>query len=153
MEIVIIAAVAENGVIGRAGGLPWGIPEDMKRFRELTLGHAVIMGRKTFESIGKPLDGRANIVITSQKDYAQKGIVIARSVEEAFEKSENEDTLFVMGGQGVFEAALPFADRLELTLVRRAAEGDAYFPSISGEWKEVRRDEREGFSFVTYIRN
>jgi len=150
MEIVIIAAVAENGVIGRAGKLPWHIPEDLKRFRQLTLGHPVIMGRKTFESLGKPLAGRTNIVITSQPTYYHEGAVVACSIEDALERCTG--TVFIIGGSSVFEAALPLADRLELTLIHQVVEGDVYFPPIGSEWEEVSRDDREGFSFVTYRR-
>ena len=148
VEIVIIAAVAENGVIGRDGKLPWHIPEDLRRFRQLTLGHCVIMGRKTFESIGKPLEGRKNIVITSQKGYEAEGVAVVHSLEEAFEGCEG--TAFVIGGSSVFEETLPLASRLELTLIHRVVEGDVYFPPVGKEWKEAAREDREGFSFVTY---
>lgn len=150
-EIIIIAAVAENGVIGREGKLPWHIPEDLKRFKQLTLGHCVIMGRKTCESLGKPLPGRTNIVITSQKDYHHEGILVASSLEDAVGKCTG-DVAFIIGGSMVFEQALPLADRLELTLVHRVVEGDVYFPPIGSGWKETARNDREGFSFVTYVR-
>ena len=148
MEIVIIAAVAENGVIGRDGKLHWHIPEDLRRFRQLTLGHCVIMGRKTFESIGKPLEGRKNIVITSQKGYEAEGVAVVHSLEEAFEGCEG--TAFVIGGSSVFEETLPLASRLELTLIHRVVAGDVYFPPVGKEWEEAAREDRDGFSFVTY---
>lgn len=152
MQITIIAAVAENGVIGRAGKLPWHIPEDLKRFKQLTLGHPVIMGRKTFESIGKPLPERKNIVITGQKDYRRGGIEVVHSLDGALKACEGSEKVFVIGGSSVFEEALPLADRLELTLVHRVVEGDVYFPPIGSEWKEKKREDHEGFSFVTYVK-
>lgn len=151
MEIVIIAAVAENGVIGRAGKLPWHIPEDLKRFKQLTEGHTVIMGRKTFESIGKPLSNRTNIVVTRQKNYNSNDVVAAESIEDALSKC-NGEIVFIIGGQSIFEEALPLADRLEITLVNRVVEGDVYFPLIGKEWEETSREDHEGFSFVTYLR-
>ena len=151
MQIIIIAAVAENGVIGRAGKLPWHIPEDLKRFRALTTGHPVIMGRKTFESIGKPLPDRKNIVITGQKDYHRDGIVIVHSLDEALKACSGEKA-FVIGGSSVFEEALPFANRLEITQIHRVVEGDVYFPAIGGEWIEKKREDYEGFSFVSYVK-
>lgn len=159
-EIIIIAAVAENGVIGRQGKLPWHIPEDMKRFKQLTIGHPVIMGRKTFESLGKPLSGRKNIVITSQKNYMpiqsagaafSSDIIVVHSLEEAIKKCSGGKA-FIIGGQSVFEEALPLADRLEITEVHRSVDGDVFFPEISGEWKETAREDHDGFSFVTYLR-
>ena len=151
-EIVIIAAVAENDVIGREGKLPWHIPEDMKHFRSLTLNHPVIMGRKTFESLGRPLDKRTNIIITSQKNYKPEGMVIAHSLEEALEKCSGA-IAFIIGGQRVFEDALPIADRLEMTVVHRIVDGDAFFPDVDWrEWREINREDHEGFSFVTYVR-
>ncbi len=151
MEIVIIAAIAENGVIGREGKLPWHIPEDLKRFKSLTMNQPSVMGRKTFESLGKPLVDRKNIVITSRKGYNPGGVIVAHSFEDAL-KECRDDIAFVIGGRTVFEEALPVADRLELTLIHRVVEGDVYFPPIGSEWKEAARDDREGFSFVTYVK-
>lgn len=153
MELIIIAAVSENNVIGKDGKLPWHIPEDMKHFRSLTLGHPVIMGRKTFESLGKPLDKRVNIVITSQKNYTPEGIVIVHTFQEALDRCRNYEKAFVIGGASVFADALPLADRLELTRVHSNIEGDAFFPDFDlSQWKEIAKEEHEGFSFITYTR-
>ena len=160
MQIVIIAAIAENGVIGKAGKLPWHIPEDLKRFKQLTIGHSVIMGRKTFESIGKPLVDRKNIVITNQKNYmpiqsagaaSSSDIIVVHSLKEAIKKCSGGKA-FIIGGQSVFEEALPIADRLEITEVHSSVDGDVFFPEIGGEWKETAREDHDGFSFVTYLR-
>ncbi len=153
MTVVIIAAVARNGVIGRDGTLPWDLPDDLARFRELTLGHSIIMGRKTFESIGRPLPKRKNIVITRQTDrVAPPEVTIVGSLDDALAAAEG-DPVFVIGGTGIFRMALPQADILELTEVHQDVEGDTYFPEVDWTaWTEVSRDDREGFSFVTYRR-
>lgn len=151
----LIAAVAENGCIGKDGTLPWRIPEDLKRFKELTTGHAVVMGRKTWESIPeafRPLPGRRNVVVTRRADYPlPDGVLRAASLEEAVASAGND--AFVIGGAEIYRAAMPLARRLEITHVRRTVDGDAFFPPIDpAVWKESGRDDRDGFSFVTYER-
>ena len=152
-EIVIIAGVSENNVIGASGKLPWHIPEDLKHFRNLTMGHSVVMGRKTFESLGKPLPGRLNIVITNQTDYKPDGVLIANSLEQALKKCKDHKFTFIIGGQSVYEQALPLADRLEITRIHRKVDGDAFFPKIDIiDWEEVMREDHKEYSFVTYMR-
>lgn len=144
-RISIIAALSENKVIGRDGKLPWHIPEDLKRFRSLTRGHAVVMGRKTFESIGKLLPDRMNIIITRDMKYTVPGGVVCHSLEEALEvakKGEIEE-VFVIGGGEIFRAAIPFADKLYLTVVHARIEGDAFFPDYLEFTHEIIREEKE----------
>ncbi|TSC68262.1 MAG: dihydrofolate reductase [Parcubacteria group bacterium Gr01-1014_56] len=133
-RISIIVSIGKNGVIGRSDKLMWPIPEDLKRFKELTMGHPVIMGRKTFESIltslGKPLPGRTTIVITRDKKYQPSGAVVTHSLEEALAKAREIESgeIFIGGGAQIYEQALPFVDKLYLTLIDDEKEGDAYFP-------------------------
>lgn len=160
-ELIIIAGVAKNNVIGKNNELPWHLKEDLKRFKELTFGHPVIMGRNTYESIlqtlGKPLPGRKNIVITSQKDYDTNAeTIISHSLQEAIKKAhELSDKAYVIGGQQIYKQALPLADKLEITHIHKKFEGDAYFPEITGhDWLEIKREDKKGenldFSFSTY---
>ena len=160
-RIAIIAAVARNGVIGYGNRMPWHLPEDLKRFRRLTLGHAVIMGRRTFESIGKPLSGRSNIVVTRSPDWTRPGCHAAHSLEAALAAvNEREDT-FVIGGAEIYALALPIARRLYMTEIERDFEGDAFFPEFDrSRWREVSRERHacggsEGFdyAFVEYERS
>ena len=153
-EVVIIAAVAKNRVIGRDGKIPWHISEDLKRFKALTLGYPIVMGRKTFESLPvKPLKGRTNIVITSQKGYKSSGIVVRESVRSALDYCKDSDKVFLIGGQRIFEEGLKFADRLELTNVKQEYDGDAFFPEIDfSEWRLEKSDDHGDYSFDTYVR-
>lgn len=133
-EIVLIAAVAKNRVIGRDNQLIWNIPEDMAHFKSLTAGHTVLMGRKTWESLPprfRPLPGRRNIVITRQPDYSAPGAEIAHSLENGLNLASTAETVFVIGGAEIYTQALAVADRLELTEVDLMPEGDAWFPDIS----------------------
>ena len=143
-RISLIAALSENRVIGKENSLPWHIPEDLKHFKEVTSGHPVIMGRKTFESIGRLLPKRLNIVISRDKSYVVEGATMANSLEEALEIAGNYDKkeIFVIGGGQIFEQAMQYADRLYLTLVHTELEGDAFFPDFSKYTKII--DEREG---------
>lgn len=154
MRVVIIAAVGRNGVIGADNRLPWRIPEDLARFKELTMGHAIVMGRSTFESIGRPLPGRTNIVLTRRDDWSHEGVRVAGSLDEALEMAEGEDQdVFIAGGAEVYRAALPIADRLEITEVDAEPDGDTIFPPVDwSRWKESRREPQDGFTFVTYDR-
>lgn len=165
-RIVLVAAVAENGVIGRNNALPWRLKSDMQHFRRLTLGRPVVMGRKTYESIGKPLKDRTNIVITRDPRYAAPGIVVAPSLETAMDLARKDaeergaDSIVVIGGSGVFADCLSIADRLEITLVHAAPAGDTFFPAIERKaWRETARLRQEAapgddadVSFITYER-
>jgi dihydrofolate reductase len=155
-EIVIIAAVAKNRVIGKDNRLLWNIPEDMAHFKALTAGHPVIMGRKTWESLPprfRPLPGRRNIVISRQADYAAPGAEVADSLEIALKMASTVALAFVIGGEQIYRQAMAVADRLEITEVELEPEGDAWFPEIATvEWKKTAKTELAGFSFVTYRR-
>jgi dihydrofolate reductase len=147
MKIVVIAAVAEDGTIGNAGKIPWHISEDLKRFKRLTMGHPVIMGRKTFESIGKPLPGRRNIILTRTPGPDHFPTL------DAALRSCGEETVFIIGGAQVYQAALPVADKLLLTHVKHPGGGETKFPDYDrGEWREISREDAMECSFVTYER-
>jgi len=138
--ISIIAAIGRNSVIGRDGVLPWHLPADLRRFRELTTGHAVIMGRKTYESIGRPLPDRVNIVITRQPGYGAEGVLSAGSLAMALEMSRGEDEVFIAGGGEIYTQTLPLADRLYLTVLDADVNGDTLFPAIPPqEFREIYR--------------
>jgi dihydrofolate reductase len=126
----IVVAMDKNRVIGRDGKIPWHLPNDLKHFRELTIGHVVIMGRKTFESIGKPLPGRVNVVLTRQKNYALPGIVVHHSLEDALSVFADSEKIFIIGGAEIYREALPLVNRLYVTLVMNEFVGDTYFPEI-----------------------
>lgn len=142
--ISLVVAMSENRVIGVENRLPWHIPEDLKRFKKITSGHPIVMGRKTFESIGRPLPNRTNIVITRQKDYRVEGVVTVFSLEEALEwagRSPGSDEIFVIGGGEIFSQILPRAGRIYLTEVEWPFEGDAFFPEFDeGAYKETLRE-------------
>lgn len=129
----MIVACSRNRVIGKNLQLPWRLPDDLKRFKELTLGHPVIMGRKTFESIGKPLPGRKNIVITRQKSFGPDGVKTVSSLDEALEVISGVSEAFIIGGGEIYQMALSRADRIYLTWVDAEVDGDAYFPDWSRE--------------------
>jgi dihydrofolate reductase len=158
-SISILVAVADNGVIGSGNRLPWRIPEDLKRFRQLTTGHTVIMGRKTFESIGKPLPDRKNVVISRTMPLSGS-VVVARSLEEALQAAQG-DELFIIGGDSVYRQAMPLVQQLHVTHVHTLAEGDAFFPEISEkDWVRVACSDVMAcgasglkYSFATYCRN
>lgn len=132
MTISIIAALGRNRAIGYQNQLPWRLPADLQRFKQLTLGHHILMGRKTFESIGRPLPGRTSIIITRQPDYAAEGCLIAHSLEEAIAlaQARDEQEAFVIGGADIYAQALPQADRMYLTFVEAEPEADAFFPAF-----------------------
>jgi dihydrofolate reductase len=131
-----------RGVIGRAGGLPWRLPDDLKRFKALTLGKTVIMGRKTFESIGRPLPQRRNIVVTRDPRFAALGIEVAASLEAALALCRQEPEVMVIGGAEIYRAALPLADKIELTRVEAEVDGDVHFPALDlAEWRESAREQ------------
>ena len=152
--ISIIAAYDMNRVIGKDGGIPWDIPEDRKRFRELTLGKTVIMGRRTYESIGHPLDGRVNIVVTSSQTFAEEGVLKAKSFRQALELSEGD--VFAIGGHGIYRDALRYADRLYITLIDARHDGDVFFPQFDTSLFNITEEEKHygnpGYTFMTYER-
>jgi dihydrofolate reductase len=142
MRVSIIAAVAENGVIGRDGKLPWRLSADLRRFKQLTMGHTIIMGRRTWESIGRPLPGRRMIVVSRQPGYQAdaRGIDVARSLDEALRRAAAlaDDEAFVIGGAELYKESLPRSDRLYYTSVRANLPGDAYFPDVDwSRWRLV----------------
>ena len=154
-RVVIVAAVGRNGVIGVDGRLPWRIPDDLARFKELTMGHSLVMGRATFESIGRPLPGRSTIVLTRRAGWSHEGVEVAKSLEEALASAAaRSQDAFIAGGAEVYRSALDVADGMELTEVDAEPEGDTWFPEVDwSDWREVGRDTREGFSFVSYERS
>jgi len=144
--LVLVVAIAENGVIGNAGQLPWRLSSDLKHFRKLTMGKPMVMGRKTFDSIGKPLDGRDNIVVSRDPAFAPEGVLVANGMERAMDiarecaRSRGADEIAVIGGAEIFREMLPLADRIELTRVHTSPEGDTFFPKLDqGEWIEKSR--------------
>ncbi|MFP4529932.1 MAG: dihydrofolate reductase [Halodesulfurarchaeum sp.] len=159
MKLAIVVAVAENGVIGDAGGMPWHYPADLARFKELTMGHPVIMGRRTYESIvdrlAEPLPGRLNVVLSTSDLDLPEGAVQAESVEEAIELAgkTGPETAYVVGGASVYEQFLPEADRLYLTEIPETPDGDTEFPPWDrSEWDLVEQEEAGELIFRTYER-
>lgn len=139
MVISIIAAMAENRVIGRGNEMPWDIPSELRRFKERTMGHPVIMGRKTFESIGHPLPGRKNIVISGQEDFSPEGCIVVRDLQSAITAAEGADEVFICGGESVFREAIPLADRIYLTIIDEEFDGDTFFPEVPDDFVVVER--------------
>lgn len=159
-RVALIAAVASNGVIGSDNALPWRLPEDLKRFKALTLGHPVIMGRKTFESIGRPLPGRRNIVISRNAAFSAEGCETAASLDAALAAcAGTTDEVFIIGGEQIYAAAMPHAERLYLTEIQAEFQGDARFPEFDrGAWHETVRERHRTdggfeFAFAVYDRN
>jgi dihydrofolate reductase len=166
IAIVLLAAVADNGVIGRDNALPFRQSSDLKRFKSMTLGKPVLMGRKTYQSIGKPLPGRTNIVVSRDPQFAADGILVVRSVDaglaaaraDALERGADE--IVVIGGTDLFVQTMPLADRMEITHVHARPAGDTYFPPIDAtQWRAVARSDHAAgprdetaFSYVTYAR-
>lgn len=147
LPFVLVVAVAENGVIGRKGDLPWRIPGDLQHFKAVTMGKPVVMGRKTWNSIGKPLPGRPNIVITRDKNFRAEGVRVANGFEDVIHTATEEagkigaNEIAIIGGYGLFEHFLPLASRIELTEVHAKPDGDVKFPAFDRtQWKETRRD-------------
>ncbi len=152
--VTLIAAVAANGVIGRDGDIPWRLPGEQKLFKARTVGHVLVMGRRTFESIGRPLPGRTTIVVTRRPDWQYDGVLTAISVPEALARgAELDDEVYVAGGQEVYRAALPVADRMVITRVDARPDGDTVFPPVDWSgWEETAREPHDGFEVVTYHR-
>ncbi len=160
MRLVLIVARARNGVIGRDNALPWRLPEDLAHFKRTTMGHPIVMGRRTFESIGRVLPGRRNVVLTRSPDWHADGVDVARSLDEALAMTAGAERVFVIGGAQVYADAMSRADEIVATEIDRDIDGDAFFPPIDANAWEVRsRDERAPsgddalpFAFVHYAR-
>ena len=158
MRISIIAAMADNRIIGRDNTLPWHLPEDLKHFRNLTMGHHILMGRKTFESIGKPLPGRVSVVISRNPEFSHPGVLRASSIEEAASLCGDDEEIFLIGGAEIYRQAIGIARRIYLTEIKKEYTGDARFPEFDLEtWHEVSRDSHVSsvgleFDFVVYER-
>lgn len=153
--INIIVAISKNRVIGNDNKLIWSLPSDLKRFKQITTGNTLVMGRKTYESIGKPLPNRRNIIITRNSDYKVEGCEVVNSLEEALMLCNNE--CFIIGGGEVYKQSLPLADKLYLTVINEEFDGDTYFPEIEDDWVKVSREDHEpddknkhGYSFIEY---
>jgi len=141
MRIAIIVAMAGNRVIGRNNRLPWRIPADLRHFRALTMGKPIIMGRKTYESIGRPLPGRDNIVITTDRLYQAEGCQVVYSIDQALQAAGRCEEALIIGGANLYRQTLEYADRLYLTLVKAEPQGDAWFPEVEPQqWREIERE-------------
>jgi len=151
--ISIIAAVSKNGVIGVNNTLPWDLPKDLKRFKDLTTGNVVIMGRKTYESIGKALPNRINIVVTRDKNFFVPGVLSANSLDSALLKAGGNKDIFIIGGGEIYKQSMDFVDKLYITEVDMEVEGDTTFPTISDKWIVSNEEDFEGGKFLTYSRN
>ncbi len=153
MKVSLIVAMAENRVIGRDNQLPWRLSADLQHFKALTMGKPIVMGRKTWESIGRPLPGRTNIVVTRDAGYQAEGCTVVHSVDQALEAAAGSDEVMVIGGANLYQQLLERADCLYLTLVKAAVEGDAWFPEFDmAQWREVgreshSRDEKNEFDY------
>jgi dihydrofolate reductase len=146
-RIVLVAAVADNGVIGAGGSMPWHLPEDFAHFKRVTSGHTVVMGRTTYESIGRPLPQRTNVVLTRDPHWSADGVVIARDLSEAIREGEGD--VMVIGGAQVYAEAMPIADAQILTEVHLEPVGDTVYPAFDrGDWVETRREPGSGLDFV-----
>ena len=160
VEVVLVVAVARGGVIGVGGALPWHLPADLAHFKRLTLGHAVVMGRATFESIGKPLPQRLNIVLTHQSGFNPPGVEVVASLADAYALAAAQGgPAMVIGGAKVYAQALADAQRIELTEVHADLPGDTHFPPLGADWRETAREDHpadarnvHAYSFVTYRR-
>lgn len=160
MTLSIIVAIAENNVIGKDNSLIWHLPADLKYFKALTMGHPIVMGRKTFESIGKPLPGRTSVIITRNTAYKPEGCLIAHSLTEAVEMLKSYEKAFIIGGEQIYRQAIDIVDFLYITEVHRAFDGDAFFPVINPDiWEKTFRSDHEPddknaypYSFVVYKR-
>ncbi|MFT3907439.1 MAG: dihydrofolate reductase [Steroidobacteraceae bacterium] len=159
-RVTLVVAAARNGVIGREAQLPWQLPDDLKHFKAVTLGKPVIMGRKTFESIGRPLPGRRNLVLSRSEASLPAGVERVASLEEALQRCAQVEEVCVIGGGEIFRLALPLATRVELTRVQADVPGDVHFPELAPPWHELARSEHgvdarhaHAMSFITLVRD
>jgi dihydrofolate reductase len=150
-RITLLVAYAANRVIGKDGKLPWHLPEDLKRFKRLTMGHHIVMGRKTWESIGRLLPGRHHVIVSRRPGYRVAGAKVVQSLDAAIASADGDDEVFVIGGGEIFALAMPLADRILATEIERDYEGDVRFPELqSGAWRETEREEGVGESGLPY---
>ena len=149
-RVVMVAAVADNGVIGADGDIPWRIPADFAHFKQVTLGHTLVMGRSTYDSIGRPLPGRTTIVLTRSESWTAEGVLVAGSLDQALALAEPLDgDVMIAGGSHVYAAALPRADEQVLTFVHQSPEGDTFYPEFDrSDWVETARESHEGYDWV-----
>lgn len=160
MPISIIVAASQNNVIGKDNKLIWRLSADLKRFKALTTGHHIIMGRKTFDSIGKPLPNRTSIIITHQADYKAEGCIVVNSLEEALAKVPADQEAFIIGGGTIYKEAIDKADKLYLTLVHGKFDGDTFFPKLDSKtWESLKREDympdpknEHAYSFIDYVK-
>lgn len=159
MTVTLVAAVARNGVIGRDGGIPWKLPGEQARFKATTMGHVLVMGRRTYESIGRPLPGRTTVVVTGQHGWQPlggrpDGVLVATSVESALRVAAGiDEQVYVVGGARVYADGLPRADELLITWVDAEPQGDTYFPDLDwSAWAESDREQHDGWALVRYVR-
>ncbi|HVG58887.1 MAG TPA: dihydrofolate reductase [Hyalangium sp.] len=160
MRLSAIVAMARNRVIGANNQLPWRLPADLARFKRLTMGHTLVMGRKTYESIGRPLPGRTMVVVTRQHGYAPQGVKVAHSVDEALALAQGDDEVFIIGGAELFAQTMNRLDRLYLTLIEREIPGDTFFPEVDlSRWKLIEQEHHPAstpealpHAFLTYER-
>jgi dihydrofolate reductase len=157
-QLSMIVAVAHDGVIGVNNTLPWHLPEDLKRFRALTMGHHIIMGRKTYDSLGRLLPGRTTVIVTRNESYKVEGALVAHSLEAAIALCEDDEEVFLIGGAELYQAGLKLAHKLYITEIELDVAGDSFFPKlVSTEWQETEREAHTSekglkFSYVTYLR-
>lgn len=155
MRVVLVAAVAENGVIGSGPDIPWRVPGEQRVFKELTLGHTLVMGRTTFESIGRPLPGRTTIVLTRDPAWSHDGVLVAANLEAALDLATDlPGDVMVAGGGQVYDAALPYADEQIISEIPLSPQGDTHYPEFDrSQWREAAREPHDGFTVVTWKRD
>ena len=150
MGLSLIVARASNGVIGKDNQLPWHLPADLQHFKAITMGKPIVMGRKTFESIGRPLPGRQNIVVTRNPDFMSSGITVVHSVEAAIAAANKTEEIMIIGGTELYKLSLPLAGRIYLTDIQQDFDGDAHFPSLGSQWREVSREDHVSDDGLSY---
>lgn len=154
--ISLIVAKSKNNIIGNKGKIPWHIPNDLKRFKNLTTDNVVIMGRKTYESLPeeyKPLPNRINIIISKDKSYSVKNCLVFNKIEKALRKAGTDKEIFIIGGGEIYKEGIKYADKIYVTEVDGDFTGDTYFPELTEQWKEINREEKEGYRFIDLIYN
>lgn len=157
MIVSIIVAMDKNRVIGKDNKLPWRLPRELQYVKKTTMGHPIIMGRKNYESIGKPLPGRRNMILTRKNNYSAEGCEIVHSVEDVFKMCEGEDEIFIFGGEQIYRLFLPYTEKLYITRIHNEFEGDTFFPEIDwNEWKEVSSfqgitDEKNPYTYFFHV--
>ena len=153
-RVTLLAAIGRNLVIGRDGEMPWHLPDDLRHFKATTMGHPMVMGRKTFDSIGRALPGRRTIVVTRQRDWRHADVETAHSLADALALAGPTDEVFVVGGGQLYAEAMPFAQRMVLSEVPDSPEGDTFFPEwVAQDWREIGRAHHDGFDIATYERS